>query len=304
MGTRFGKSSPTILGKSDKDRLFFFAAIGLAFSLLVLITFVANFRAKESIASQVATPTLMSGTGSITILVPERVIPAGTSLGEMSYVESYWTRGEVPPDAVMDPAEVKEYFALVTLQAGQPISRANITKEKPVNTVSITPGNRAVTIEVDETSGLEGHAQPGTRVDVALTYFKDNLLTTKVIVQNARVVSLNGDVKGLNERASVAARAVRSSSRTITLDVSPEDALKVINARQMGKLNLLMREAGDITGPQVTEIDRNNIEGVAPNTNSGRSQCVGGNKGKMKIQGKEYIINCDGSIVEIMNAEP
>ncbi|RIL09937.1 MAG: hypothetical protein DCC75_05460 [Proteobacteria bacterium] len=91
-----------------------------------------------------------------------------------------------------------------------------------------------------------------------------------------------------------------SISKTITLEVATEDALKIQTARQMGRLSLIMRSSDDQKAIETTEVDQNKVggmEGKQSNKLSNQSQCT---RGKMRMGGKEYIIECDGNIREII----
>jgi len=70
MSTKFGRYSPAIGGKSnDRERLLFIAAAGLAFSLLIILVIVFNFRsdanARTDIAADVAQPVANLGTAAL-----------------------------------------------------------------------------------------------------------------------------------------------------------------------------------------------------------------------------------------------
>jgi pilus assembly protein CpaB len=167
-----------------------------------------------------------------------------------------------------------------------------------MSSLALTPRNRAVSIEVDETSGLEGHALPGTKVDIVLTFTEGGQLTSKVIVQNARVLSYGGDTSTAADRSAVASdMRVRRTSRTITLDVTPKDALQITTARQLGRLSLIMRSNDDDLGSPALEVDEGSIaqnKQERRNTNSCKS-------GRMRMGNREYVVDCDGSISQVID---
>ncbi|MCB0336449.1 MAG: Flp pilus assembly protein CpaB, partial [Bdellovibrionales bacterium] len=154
----------------------------------------------------------------------------------------------------------------------------------------------AVTIEIDSQSSVEGWARPGTKVDVTLTYMSNQELTSKVIVQNARVLSYGGDATLVTDHfGSLNRKSVKPGS-TITLEVSPGDALKIQTSKQLGSLSLLMRAPEDDKAAAVTEVDRNLIDGAKAKIEPQVKTCK---RGKMRLEGKEYIIDCDGSIAQL-----
>jgi len=306
MTSHFGGLSPFLKSRTERERLLFVAAAGLAVSLLIIVLLVVNFKRQAS-ASADRSPSAGNNNiasvaiGTVSLIAPERLIPKGAKLSEMRFKEVYWPRNEVPEEVVRDVSELVNYYAKEDLRPGIPIQRSSLTKEISKISLPLTPGMRAVSIEVDATSSLEGHALPGTRVDVVLTHHgEDQKLISKVIVQNARVLSAGGDVTPLRDRSPVD-KPVPNAVKTITLEVSTEDALKIQTARQMGRLSLIMRAAEDVKAVEKTDMAQ---EEVINNTASGkRNQKNAGcqNRGKMRMGGKEYIIDCEGNINEIVD---
>jgi pilus assembly protein CpaB len=303
MATKFGKYHYPALGRvrasDDRERFMLIAAGGLflflTFVLVSVLKFSQSANAKED-ATQPAVPA-PAALGTVSLLSPERYVRAGTSLSDVKFKSVFWPRNEVPEGAVRDESELKEQFASIDIAPGVPVQRRHLTKQAIGVSLPLTPGNRAVSIEVDATSSIEGFALPGTRVDVVLTYKEEGNLTSKVLVQNARVLSLGGDS---TPNFQVASRGLRPQSRTITLDASPQDALKISTARELGRLSLLMRSPDDNKSAPSMEQDRKDISGPAHEMKKEKS-CK---TGSMKIAGKEYIIGCGGSIQQIDSVEP
>ncbi len=304
MGSKFGKQYPVFASRNDKERLLFVAAAGLALSLLVITLLVLNFKPTAD-ARELATNESVQAplVGTVSLLAPERLISAGRKLSEMRFKEVFWPRNQVPEEAIRDISEVQEMYAKVDLQPGLPITRSSLTSEPMSMQLPLTPGMRAVSIEVDATAGLEGHALPGTKVDVVLTFHEDQKLTSKVIVQNARVLSYGGDATVPAKRGPVD-KLVGTPGKTLTLEVSTEDALKVQTARQMGRLSLIMRAPEDEKTLVKTEMDQNQVGGGEAKGSRVKSNGSDCNRGKMKMAGKEYMIMCDGRIVELNQDEP
>lgn len=303
MSTKFGRYYPALGGKTnERERLLFIAAAGLAFSLLVVLFVVFSFGSKSESEKVAATNTnsIPAAIGTVSLLTPDRMVRAGTRLSEVQFKEVYWPRNQVPDGAVRDINEMKELFARVDLQPGVPVQRSQLARESIQTTLPVSPGNRAVSFEVDATAGIEGHALPGTRVDVVLTFYENGNLVSKVIVQNARVLSYGGDFTPIDKRA-ISVGAPRSTSRTITLDVSPKDALSLTTAKQLGRLSLIMRSSEDDKGLEKTEWDAAKFnDGVKGQERNRSGSCT---KGTVRMGGKEYIVACDGSISELMNPD-
>lgn len=301
MNTKFGRYYPALGGKTnERERLLFIAAAGLAFSLLVILFVVFSFSSRSD-AKEVSNNTnaqIPAAIGTVTLLTPDRVVRAGSKLSEVSFREVYWPRNQVPDNAVRDIDEMKDLFAKIDLQPGVPVQRSQLAREAVQTTLPVTPGNRAVSFEVDATSSVEGHVLPGTKVDVVLTYSEAGNLVSKVIVQNARVLSYGGDFTPVDRRSALS-NTVRTTSRTITLDVAPKDALQITTARQLGRLSMIMRSSDDDRGLDKTEWDQRNFDDAS----KAKEKRAGGNcmKGTVRMSGREYLVACDGSINEVVN---
>lgn len=284
------------------------AVAGLFISLMVIFFVILNFRSADAKSTQQpmasSIQTNQAALGTVNLLTPERKVSSGSALSEVVFKEVLWPRNQIPEGAIYDAAELRGMYAKMDLQPGVPIQRTQVTREPAYATLPLTPGNRAVAIPVDETAGIEGHALPGTRVDVILTYNEEGRLTSKVIVQNARVLSYGGDVTPISGRGAEArAIAGRRTSSTITLDVSAKDALALQTARQLGRLSLVMRAPDDVVSPSVVELNSTDIDG-SKKDRAGRgvgSSGRGCSKGRIKSGGREYIVDCDGSIHQVLD---
>jgi len=132
--------------------------------------------------------------------------------------------------------------------AGEPIRRGNIVKpgDRDFLQVVLTPGARAIAIPVTTSGASTGLLFPGDRVDVILTQnFKGEGTTitrrsvSETVVENLRVLAIDAlDAKAPSGGGSF--------GRTVTLEVTPEQAEKVNVATELGKLSLTLRS---VTGP-------------------------------------------------------
>src|SRR5271168_1052056 len=130
--------------------------------------------------------------------------------------------------------------------AGEPIRRGNIVRpgDRDFLQVVLTPGARAIAIPVATSGASTGLLFPGDRVDVILTQnFKgESAVITRrsvseTVVENLRVLAID----------TLDAKAPSGSfGRTVTLEVTPQQAEKINVATELGKLSLTLRS---VTGP-------------------------------------------------------
>jgi pilus assembly protein CpaB len=128
------------------------------------------------------------------------------------------------------------------LATGEPFRRHGIVKpgDRDFLQVVLSPGARAIAIPVATGGASTGLLYPGDRVDVVLTQtFKNDpplarRSVSETVVQSLRVLAVDAaDAK--------ATGAGNGFGRTVTLEVTPEQAEKVNVAAELGKLSLTLR---------------------------------------------------------------
>ena len=147
------------------------------------------------------------------------------------------------------------------LAAGEPILQAAIVKpgDRDFLQVVLTPGARAIAIPVATGGASTGLLTAGDRVDVILTQnFKNDSAAnaplthrsvSETVVENLRVLAIDApDTKTV----PVAANPANGNfGRTVTLEVSAEQAEQINVAAELGKLSLTLRSATDYLAPML-----------------------------------------------------
>jgi pilus assembly protein CpaB len=129
----------------------------------------------------------------------------------------------------------------IRLATGDPIRRSDIVKPNDRNflEVVLSPGTRAIAVPVPTSPISSSLLYPGDRVDVLLTQtFRNNARLTRrsvseTVVEGLRVLAIDGE-KVKRDASS------GGFGRTITLEVTPEQAQKIDVAVELGKLSLAL----------------------------------------------------------------
>lgn len=176
------------------------------------------------------------------VVVADKEIPIGTPVDATQVKLADWPKANVPPGAFSSLEEVADRVVLQTILPGDVITEPKLrpTEGPPgIMTYKIPKGHRAMTVAVDQVSGVAGFITPGSMVDVVMTTTppKKKLAVSKIIFQNVPVLA-TGQIIETREGDPVLVP-------TVTLDVSPDDAEKLATAASEGKLRLLLRRAGD-----------------------------------------------------------
>ena len=212
------------------------------------------------------------------ILVATTELPSGTLLRAKDVT---WQPivGTAEPDQVQRPlgatgaanleldqqarAEVYGATMRTAVTAGDPIRRSAIVKpaDRDFLRIVLSPRARAIAIPVATGGASTGLLYPGDHVDVILTQtFKNDPPLTRRSVSETVVESLR--VLAIDALDSKSTGASNSFGRTVTLEVTPEQAEKVNVAAELGKLSLTLRS---ISG----------TDGVATASTPGRAQLTG-----------------------------
>lgn len=129
----------------------------------------------------------------------------------------------------------------------------------------LASGMRAFAIRVDVSSGVSGFIAPGDRVDVYWTGRADTSGegrahdVTKLIQQNVKIIAID-QTADLDRNSPTVAR-------TVTVEVTPEQAASFAQAQATGHMTLSLVGHGDTTQVDEVEVDQNTllgIEAVAP----------------------------------------
>jgi len=107
----------------------------------------------------------------------------------------------------------------------------------------ISENMRAVGVRVNDVAGVGGFVLPGDYVDVVLTRDPDSQrngtnLTASLLLENVRVLGTDQNADDQSVTADVV--------KTVTLEVTPQQAQKLILGMDVGKLSLTLRRAGEI----------------------------------------------------------
>jgi pilus assembly protein CpaB len=162
--------------------------------------------------------------------------------------------GSVPAGAfsnlenVVGKDEQSSRYVLSAIEVDEPVLNSKITipGQKAKLSTALRAGMKAVTIRVNDVSGIAGFVLPGDRVDVLLTRggrSGDNS-TVDVLLQGVNVLAIDQLADERADKPSVV--------RTVTFEVSTEEAQKLILGSQIGTLSLALRNIGsaDVERPE------------------------------------------------------
>lgn len=180
------------------------------------------------------------------IEVGERIIPEQLSVAQFPR--------NVAPDGVFRQIDDKLVgrIAVTRISAREPITENRLAPEGAAAGLSaiIPEGYRAMNVRVDDVVGISGFIMPGTLVDIVVTIEPPEGGTnreriSKIVLQNIKVLANGANLdKPKNEKEA-------ERVKTVTLQVTPDQAEKLALASSEGSLQLVMRNSID-QGDEVT----------------------------------------------------
>lgn len=97
-------------------------------------------------------------------------------------------------------------------------------------------GRRAITMPIDEVNSASGLLAPGDLIDLYVSFDHQQRRVTAPLLQGVLVLATG---------QSTSSQTASPAYGTVTLDTSPEDAIKLVAARQGGVITALLRQQGD-----------------------------------------------------------
>jgi pilus assembly protein CpaB len=116
---------------------------------------------------------------------------------------------------------------------------------------------RAISIEVDQVTGVSGFVLPGDRVDVLVTVDNaggSNVAVTKTVLQNAEILAAGVTTEEKGKR--------HITTQTVTLLVDPEGAEAVALGLAQGDIHLVLRNPVDMEIVDVSPTNTREVLGM------------------------------------------
>ena len=296
-----GKFGSSLYRKKQREKLIFLFASGMALSIFLMLVVVFVSKSATASKSQTVPANVVAPvSGTVTLFTSDRTIPAGTKISTAALKQIFWPKDSMPAGAVTQASALDGTYAKVDIVAGEPIVSEQLSSRlSKVDLLNIAPGMRAVSIEVDAKRGMDEWAVAGARVDVVITYTEGSELITKIAVENARILKAGDRLAG-GGSTNNSGRYQVAAPDIITLEVAPQDALKLETASQMGKLSIHLRSQEDNRPSGIESFGSKDIAPKKePDLKPEAKAAPSCQRGRMKIEGKEYIVDCNGDLIPV-----
>ena len=166
------------------------------------------------------------------------------------YPERYIGQYPVPPEMLNT---ILNRRSKVDLKRGEPIRWSFVQGSELRGGLALDEQKRAMSVSVDQVSGMANLLQPGDKVDIIATFDDIQVgrtsykLITKTILEYVTVIAVDNQTEKVSGLAGLTSGFGNSGYSTVTLEVSSEEAEMLIFAtnRAVGNLHLIKRNEED-----------------------------------------------------------
>ncbi len=225
-------------------------AFAIASGLLALIAAIAVVKALETAKAEVEAARRAPDT--VPVVVATRTVEIGYTFTEADVAITHLVPEMIPENSVFHTLdEVIHRTARTRILANEMVRQERVAMRDGrvgLNAL-LLPGYRAMTVTVDQESGLGGLIQPENFVDVIVTIRPDDQKgrsnwVTETILENIRVIYVDNGLPKKEETADGNKRANLSTTRrkpSMTLELLPDQTEKLALAVSKGDIHLVLR---------------------------------------------------------------
>jgi pilus assembly protein CpaB len=206
-----------------------------------------------------------------------------------------WPKSSIPAGSYSTPQQLIGKVNRVKIMANEPILESRLAGEGAGLTVRLEAGKRALAVRVDEIIGVSGFIVPDDRVDIILTTTplgaNQDAKISKIVLQNKRVLSVAQSTEQKDGKPQLA--------RSITLEVTPEEAEKLSLASSEGQIVMALRGLGDEKETMTIGSNKRDLlslaAAAAPKSKNGATPAVQAPADKYRV---EVIHGSNRNVVE------
>lgn len=177
---------------------------------------------------------------TVKVVVAKQNIPVRTRIQESMLQIKELPATAVPEGAIKDFSTILNEPARVSIFAGDVLTQQKLFGERSGEGFlgTIPPDCRAVSISVNNITGVAGFAKPGDYVDLLLVENDNYSATTNLILQNVPLLSIN---QSMSSSVTDDGSEAISNPTIATFALRPAEALKLVSAAKLGEIYLMLR---------------------------------------------------------------
>jgi pilus assembly protein CpaB len=174
------------------------------------------------------------------VVIAAEPLAYGTALTSDNVTEIPWFTKLLPEGAFASKDDLLNggrRTVLYPLKQGEPVLRSKVTGpgQRASLAAVLEDGKRAVTVRVDDVRGVAGFVLPGDFVDIVMIAEEPSSKRqsySDILLEHVKVLAIDQIASEGEEKPKVA--------QAVTLEVTKEQAQKILLATNIGKLSLLL----------------------------------------------------------------
>jgi pilus assembly protein CpaB len=179
---------------------------------------------------------------TVPVVVATADIPEGGAIDRVMLTTAMWPKPTVPTGAFSNIDSVQGRVARINIFIGEVIVPGRLAPAGtgPGLELKIPPGQRAMSVRINDVAGIAGLIQPNSRVDVLVNISEPTTgkQVAKLFMENMRVLAI-----GTELQRDASGKPI--SAPTVTLAVTPEEAERLAVAMNQGSIAMVLRGYGD-----------------------------------------------------------
>jgi pilus assembly protein CpaB len=198
------------------------------------------------------------------IVVAAEPLAYGTAVSSNNITEIPWFTNTLPEGAFATKDDLLKggrRIVLSPLGRGEPVLRSKVTGsgQRASLATLLDDGKRAVTVRVDDVRGVAGFVLPGDFVDIVMIA---NEASNKrqsysdILLEHVKVLAIDQIAGEADGKPTVA--------KAVTVEVTKEQAQKILLATDIGKLSLILDQPTESTSDPNRRISERDIGRTIP----------------------------------------
>ncbi|MEN6304911.1 MAG: Flp pilus assembly protein CpaB [Armatimonadia bacterium] len=192
---------------------------------------------------------------TVEVPVPIKTLPPQLDLQPEMFKKLTFEKTKLPAGVMLTEQDLAGRISLMELPEGQPVRADQIAvRSKKLGLAYTLPeGSRAMSISLDIVGAVGDFLQPGTHVDVLVSFERENNAVVRTVTQDVVVLAVGTATNVAPPAAEQPAagktgteqQAPRRTETPVTLQVTPTQAQLVLTADVSGDIRLTLRPMGD-----------------------------------------------------------
>lgn len=249
----------------------------MVLGLALLVGVIAALAANRFLSARIDAIEARNRTATVEVVVARSDLPRGEEIGPGNVALRAIPRNYAHSNALTSDSfnsAVGRKLAY-NIRGGEMLLSSMLEANKPATfSARVGIGWRAMTVAVDEINSISGLLEPGDVIDLIAGLERKGNKLTMPLLQGVQVIAAG------QRLADDPLTGERKQYATVTLNVTPSQAIAVIAARDGGKITALLRNPADRHTAPAGALDINALLGQGVNDDPETPVLYGGRSGK------------------------